>query len=192
MASILDAAAAYCKVSRQCFGLSAGGVEGVTPLGTASGEVTLIPGCSLKVPRPRVQVVYTPTSRVVSTPASHQGVSLFLCDELTLPHTGMDSVNTAMPDAYAVDCANLFPPSLFSQRSCCFPTARFSPTYGWEWCILLFYYYSTKGSGVIGGVSGRSPIRLDYCPSAVITAGVGCYSIRQPYFSPGIALTGSG
>src|SRR6185437_5066244 len=56
-ASLLTAAAAYFKASRQCFDSASLPAAGVTPGSGGSGGVTLIPGCSLLDPRPWVQAV---------------------------------------------------------------------------------------------------------------------------------------
>jgi hypothetical protein len=111
--SLLNAAAAYnYHASRQCFDTSIPGAEGFTPLGAGDGSVTLIPGCNLCVPRPRVQVVSHTVSPLMDTPKSHQGLSLFVFDKSTLSHIGMDSVFTGMPDTYSVHWENLSRQSL--------------------------------------------------------------------------------
>ena len=109
--SLLNAAAVYYNASRQCFDAAAHGVVGVKPCGIVGGGVTLIPGCSLNVPRPRDQVVSMSISTLLDTPASHRGLSLFIFDESSLVHSRLDSTTTAMPDTYAVDCGS------FSQQS---------------------------------------------------------------------------
>ena len=105
--SLLNAAAVYYNASRQCFDAATHGVAGVTPCDIVGGGVTLIPGCSLKVPRPRDQAVSTSIPTLVDTPPSPRGLSLFIFDESTLVHSSMDGGITAVPDTYAVDCENI-------------------------------------------------------------------------------------
>jgi hypothetical protein len=105
--SLLNAAAAYYNASRQCFDADARGVEGCKPLDVVGSGVTLIPGCSLNVPRPRDQVGSMSISPLVSAPTSHPGLSLFIFDEASLRHSNMDSGTTRMPDTYAVELESL-------------------------------------------------------------------------------------
>jgi hypothetical protein len=103
--SLLNAAAVYYNASRQWFGSTALTAAGVTPGGGVSGEATLIPGCSLQVPRPWVQAMSSSmmsiNMSVLSAPSLSSGASLFIFDESAVSST--DSVTAAMPDTYAVN-----------------------------------------------------------------------------------------
>lgn len=98
--TLLNAAAVYNEASRQCFDVSTRCAEGVKSFGAVGGDVTLIPGCTLRGPRPRAQVLSFPLSPYVSAPVLHPGLSLFIFDESGSSY--LDSVTTAMPDTYAV------------------------------------------------------------------------------------------
>jgi hypothetical protein len=99
--SLLNLAAVYHNASRQCFGLVVPAATGACPRGGGSGVATLIPGCSLQGPRPRVQAMSLSTMSVsmsvLTPPPSREGLSLFLFD-----HSSINSLIAAMPDTSAV------------------------------------------------------------------------------------------